>query len=115
MIINVFKPLAAGWFQAGSGRLAAYLFPGTGLLQLVSYSLHWQHFYGVIIAFIATLLWNEMTAHETVGGLNFLCTSFPFIQYFFCLVWEIIKANIVVAGIMLNPKLPTTGSYRYEF
>ncbi|NLJ56181.1 MAG: Na+/H+ antiporter subunit E [Firmicutes bacterium] len=100
------RSLLDGFKRDLGGSLLIY-FLVLAFWLLVSYSLHWQHFFtGVIIAFIATLLWNEMTAHETVRTKFSVRQIFLFIQYFFCLVWEIIKANIVVAGIVLNPKLP---------
>lgn len=74
---------------------------------LVSYSLHWQHFFtGIIIAFITTILYNEITADETVKTKFTVRQVVYSVRYFFYLIWEIIKANIVVAGIVLNPRLP---------
>lgn len=74
---------------------------------LVSNSVHWQHiFTGVIIAFITTLLWNQITSEEVGKTKITVRQIYLFILYFICLVWEIIKANFVVAGIVLNPKLP---------
>lgn len=77
----------------------------------VSNSLHWQHLLtGVIISFLTALLWNEMTAGEK-GKTKFTVRQvFLFVRYFICLVWEIIKANYVVACIVLNPRLPISPS-----
>lgn len=74
---------------------------------IVSNSLHWQHlFTGVIISFLTTLLWNEITAGEKGKTKITVRQVFLFIRYFLYLIWEIIKANFVVACIVLNPKLP---------
>ncbi|MGI6308074.1 MAG: Na+/H+ antiporter subunit E [Dethiobacteria bacterium] len=74
---------------------------------LVSNSLHWQHFLtGIIISFLTTLIWNEITAEEKVKTKITLRQVVLFIRYFIVLVWEIIKANFIVASIVLNPRLP---------
>ncbi|NLL58508.1 MAG: Na+/H+ antiporter subunit E [Firmicutes bacterium] len=74
---------------------------------VVSNSLHWQHILtGIFISFLTTLLWNEINAEEKVKT-GFNCRQVVrTIRYLFCLLWEIIKANFVVAGIVLNPRLP---------
>jgi multicomponent Na+:H+ antiporter subunit E len=74
---------------------------------LVSNSLHWQHFLtGISISFLTTLIWNEITAEEKVKTKITLRQVVLFIRYFIVLVWEIIKANFIVASIVLNPRLP---------
>ena len=71
---------------------------------LVSNSLHWQHLLtGVIISFFTTLLWNEITAGEKGRTKITVRQVLLFVRYFIYLVWEIIKANFVVASIVLNP------------
>ncbi|NMB40646.1 MAG: Na+/H+ antiporter subunit E [Firmicutes bacterium] len=93
----------------GGSLLIAVLMLGFWLL--VSDSLHWQHLLtGVIIAFFTTVLWNQITAEEK-GKTNItLYRIFLFARYFVYLVWEIIKANYVVACIVLNPKMPISPS-----
>ena len=89
----------------GGSLLIAVLMLGFWLL--ISYSLHWQHWFtGIIISFLATVLWNEITADEKGKTKITLRQVVLFIKYFFCLIWEIIKANFVVASIVLNPRLP---------
>ena len=67
---------------------------------LVSNSLHWQHILtGILISFLTTLLWNEINAEEKVKT-GFNCRQVALtIRYLFYLLWEIIKANFVVAGL----------------
>ncbi len=74
---------------------------------IVSNSVHWQHLLtGVIISFITTLLWNLITSGEKGKTKITVRQAFLFVRYFIYLLWEIIKANFVVACIVLNPKLP---------
>jgi multicomponent Na+:H+ antiporter subunit E len=89
----------------GGSLLIAVLMLGFWLL--VSNSLHWQHWLvGIIISFLTVLLWNGIMADEKGKTRITLRQVFIFIKYFICLIWEIIKANFVVALIVLNPKLP---------
>lgn len=74
---------------------------------LVSNSLHWQHILtGIVISFLTTLLWNEITTEEKGKTKITWRQVVLFIRYFFFLIWEIIKSNFVVACIVLNPRLP---------
>ena len=88
----------------GSLLMAALMFI---FWLLISNSLHWQHLLsGVIISFITTLIWNDITAGEIGKTKITLRQTYLFVRYFIYLVWEIIKANFVVACIVLNPRLP---------
>lgn len=74
---------------------------------IVSNSLHWQHILtGILISFITTVLWNEVTSEEKGKTKITFRQVIIFIRYIICLTWEIFKANIIVACIVLNPRLP---------
>jgi multicomponent Na+:H+ antiporter subunit E len=74
---------------------------------LISGSFGWQHFVtGIVVAWILTLFWSHMTVHEVKRTrfnwhqikLLFRCLSF--------LELEVLKANFVVAYLVLSPKMP---------
>ncbi len=74
---------------------------------LISASIHWQHvLVGVIFCLILTAFWTNLTiADDAKTGFN-LKQLFMLIKYFFFLGVDIIIANIGVAIIVLNPKMP---------
>jgi multicomponent Na+:H+ antiporter subunit E len=78
-----------------------------GFWLLLSATLHWQHLLvGTILSLGLTLVWSQIQIGD---GRR---TSFTpkqlllLIYYLLCLVWEVLKANIMVALIVLNPRLP---------
>ncbi len=74
---------------------------------LISASADWQHIIvGVIFSTILTIFWSNLniSAHK-VTSFN-LKQLFMLIKYFIMLSKEIILANITVAMIVLNPRLP---------
>lgn len=88
------------------GGVLIFLFLG-GFWLLLSATLHWQHLLvGTVLALVLTAAWSKIQIGD---GRR---TSFTFkqlgfmIYYLLCLIWEILKANIMVALIVLNPKLP---------
>ena len=74
---------------------------------LISASADWQHIIvGVIFCSILTVLWSNLTIsaeHKTAFSIK---QVFMLIHYFILLAVEIILANINVAMIVLNPRLP---------
>lgn len=80
-----------------------------GFWLLLSATVHWQHLLvGTILSLGLTVAWSKV---QIGGGRR---TSFSLKQlgsmiiYLLCLLWEVLKANIMVALIVLNPKLPVS-------
>lgn len=83
-----------------------------GFWLLLSATLHWQHLLvGAILSLGITAVWSRI---EIGGGRR---TSFSLRQlvllllYLGCLLWEVLKANIMVALIVLNPRLPVSPGF----
>lgn len=74
---------------------------------LISASIHWQHILvGAIFSTILTVFWSNLNI-SSVNKTNFtLMQAFLLARYFVLLGVEIVIANISVAMIVLNPKLP---------
>ncbi len=74
---------------------------------LISGDFDLQHLVtGLILAIILTIFWNQLTIHER-GKTRFTWRQFRiFLRYFFFLALEIIKANFMVAFIVLSPRMP---------
>lgn len=79
-----------------------------GFWMLLSASLHWQHLLvGTLLSVVVTIVWSQIRISESDRRTSFsLNQLFMMIYYLLCLVWEILKANIMVALIVLNPRLP---------
>lgn len=60
---------------------------------------------GLIVAFVVSLLAGQFFLSSKSSG-NFLRRFLKGIIYFFKFIWEMIKANLHVAYIVLHPKLP---------
>ncbi|MGM0652075.1 MAG: Na+/H+ antiporter subunit E [Bacillota bacterium] len=74
---------------------------------LISASLDWQHIItGVIFCSILTVFWSNLNISEKFKTEFTIKQFFLFIKYMILLTIEIISANIHVAVIVLNPKLP---------
>lgn len=80
-----------------------------GFWLLLSATLHWQHLLvGTILSLGITAAWSKV---QIGGGRR---THFSLKQaglmfyYLLCLAWEVLKANIMVALIVLNPRLPVS-------
>jgi multicomponent Na+:H+ antiporter subunit E len=74
---------------------------------LISASVHWQHILaGAVFSIILTLFWSNL--HISSGNTtNFtIRQGYLLFKYFIKLVFEVIIANINVAMIVLNPRLP---------
>ncbi len=92
------------------GDLMGSLFIFTLLMAfwlLISASTHWQHILvGTIFCLILTLFWSNLHI-SAENKTNFtILQLFLLIKYFFHLGIEVVIANISVAMIVLNPKLP---------
>lgn len=74
---------------------------------LISASADWQHLItGVIFCSILTIFWSNLNiSSHKVTSFN-LKQLFLLLKYFLMLGKEIILANITVAMIVLNPRLP---------
>ena len=74
---------------------------------MISGSIDWQHIAtGLVLMGILTLFWTQMTFDET-GRTRFSWHQFKLLlRYLAFLELEILKANFVVAYIVLSPKLP---------
>lgn len=74
---------------------------------LISASLDWQHIVtGILLVTILTVFWVQLTIDERGKTLISLHQLRIFLRYIIFLGIEIIKANFVVASIVLNPKMP---------
>ena len=74
---------------------------------LISASVDWQHILvGAIFSSILTVFWSNLTISEKFKTEFTAKQFFLFIKYMILLVIEIISANITVAMIVLNPKMP---------
>lgn len=78
-----------------------------GLWLLISGSFDWQHFVtGIVLMGLLTLFWAQMTVDE-VGRTHFNWHQVKLLlRYLGFLELEILKANFVVAYIVLSPKMP---------
>lgn len=74
---------------------------------LISASLDWQHiFTGILLSISLTLFWDQLTIDEhgkTIVNWRQLKISLRYLIFLFI---EIVKANFVVAAIVLSPKMP---------
>ncbi len=79
-----------------------------GFWLLLSASLHWQHLMvGALLSVVVTIVWSQIKIGEDSRRTTFTPKQlFLMIYYLLCLAWEVLKANIMVAMIVLNPKLP---------
>ncbi|MEW5784344.1 MAG: Na+/H+ antiporter subunit E [Bacillota bacterium] len=79
-----------------------------GFWLLISSKLHWQHLItGTLFSLVLTFVWAEVTIGEHSRATSFNAKQvFLFIYYMICLAWEVVSANLKVAAIVLNPKLP---------
>ncbi|MEW5919908.1 MAG: Na+/H+ antiporter subunit E [Bacillota bacterium] len=77
------------------------------LWLLISGSADWQHFAtGLVLMMLLTLFWNQMTVDEQ-GRTRFNWHQIKLLlRYLGFLELEILKANFVVAYIVLSPKMP---------
>jgi multicomponent Na+:H+ antiporter subunit E len=74
---------------------------------LISASVHWQHILvGVIFCFILTVFWSNLSIAENIKTGFRIKQLFMLLKYFFFLGIDIVIANINVAIIVLNPKMP---------
>lgn len=75
--------------------------------MLISGDFDLQHLVtGVILAVILTIFWNQLTIQER-GATRITWRQLRiFMRYVFFLGLEIIKANFIVAFIVLSPKMP---------
>ncbi len=75
---------------------------------LISASVDWQHIItGVILSIILVFFWNLMAIREDGQHTGFSLRQVGYvIHYCLYLLFDIIKANIKVAYIVLHPKLP---------
>ena len=74
---------------------------------LISASVHWQHIIvGLVFCTILTVFWTSLNIHEYKKTEFNIRHIFMLIKYFVLLSVEIVMANITVALIVLNPKLP---------
>ncbi len=73
----------------------------------ISGSIDWQHWItGIILITFITLFWNQLLIDEHEKTKITWRQVKIFVRYLFFLELEIIKANFVVACIVLNPKMP---------
>lgn len=79
-----------------------------GFWLLLSASLHWQHLMvGILLSAVVTAVWSQIKIGDGVRRTSFTAKQlFLMIYYLLCLAWEVLKANIMVAFIVLNPRLP---------
>jgi multicomponent Na+:H+ antiporter subunit E len=74
---------------------------------LISASADWQHILvGVFFCTILTVFWSSLSISAENKTDFKLKQGFLLIKYFFFLAIEIVVANINVAMIVLNPRLP---------
>ncbi len=98
--------MAARKFDFNGAVIIFVLLMGFWLLLCASY--HWQHLImGAVLSLILTVVWAEVTLWEHPRPTAFTARQFVFfVYYLICLTYEVFKANIKVAAIVLNPKLP---------
>lgn len=74
---------------------------------LISGSLSWQHLVmGFFLVSLLTLFWNQLSIDE-VGETKISWRQLKiFTRYSLFLAFEILRANFIVAKIVLDPKLP---------
>lgn len=74
---------------------------------LISGSFGWQHFVtGIVFALILTLFWSHLTVQEGQKTRFNWHQIKLLIRYLSFLELEVLKANFVVAYIVLSPKMP---------
>lgn len=74
---------------------------------LLSWDFDLQHLIvGAIVALLITSLSKNFLLTAEERPLLKLTNFYYFILFFFVLIWEMIKANLKVAYIVLHPKLP---------
>ncbi|MFO7951840.1 MAG: Na+/H+ antiporter subunit E [Bacillota bacterium] len=74
---------------------------------LISASIDWQHILaGAIFSSILTVIWSNISISTEYRTKFTIKQLFRLIKYFILLAVEIIMANITVAKIVLNPRLP---------
>ncbi len=74
---------------------------------LMSASADWQHLVtGAIFCLILTVFWSNLNISTEGKTYFFIVQAYMLVVYFIKLVIEIVIANINVAMIVLNPKLP---------
>ena len=74
---------------------------------LISASADWQHILvGAIFSTILTVFWSNLTIAGEFRTEFTLKQVYLLIKYFIALIIEIVLANITVAIIVLNPRLP---------
>ena len=74
---------------------------------LISASADWQHILvGAIFSSILTVFWSNLSISEEFQTEFTVKQIFLLIKYFIMLAYEIVSANITVAMIVLNPRLP---------
>ncbi|MFY9115353.1 MAG: Na+/H+ antiporter subunit E [Dethiobacteria bacterium] len=78
-----------------------------GFWLLMSLSYDWQHLLvGSLLSVFLVAFWNKLNREDAPHtGFNIKQLGLV-IVYIVCLIYEIIKANISVALIVLNPRLP---------
>lgn len=78
-----------------------------GFWLLLSGSVNWQHLLmGFFLVSLLTLFWNQLTIDE-VGKTKITWRQFRiFLRYSLFLAFEVLRANFIVARIVLDPKLP---------
>ncbi len=74
---------------------------------LISASVHWQHILvGTIFSLILTVFWSNLNiSSENRTNFTFMHV-YLLLKYFVKLGFEVVVANINVAMIVLNPRLP---------
>lgn len=74
---------------------------------LISASADWQHIVvGAVFSIILTVFWSSLSISAEYKTEFTIKQIFLLIKYFIMLLVEIISANITVALIVLNPRLP---------
>ncbi len=76
---------------------------------ILSGTLHWHHLLlGILSSLMIVLFWGDFLFKQREGlPLNFRRVVL-FVHYLIFFLVEVVKANIDVAKIVLNPKLPIT-------
>ncbi len=75
---------------------------------LLSLSYDWQHIIiGVLLSLLMVLMWGKLALNEDAPHTGFTAKQFFLVVYYVLyLLVDIVRANISVAMIVLNPKLP---------